>query len=295
VRTLGLIALVLGLLVVTAVAAPWVAAGLAALGFEFKFSRVWNRVFEVLLVVGVGLLWRRLDLGRAADLGLVRAGWARDLGIGLAVGLAGMLTGLLVCWLGGGLVPQVRFPEPWKTVRKALSGFAAAALVGGGEEVLFRGVLLRRLMADCGRAAGVVLVTALYGVVHALRPGGSREAHASAGLDRLLTLFAPLGDPGVLPAIAGLAALGAVLAFARLRTASLWIPVGIHAAVVAVFRVGRLFFHVRPKPAWLVGPGWPPLIGGVAGGVAVATMLALLVVVLQRRRRATGAPLACPG
>jgi hypothetical protein len=50
--------------------------------------------------------------------------------------------------------------------------------------------------------------------------------------------------------------LGLLLAVARLRTGGLWLSVGIQAAWVAVFRVGRLFLDIRKSPAWLVGPGW---------------------------------------
>lgn len=288
--TLGLIALVGLTLLVAAVSAPVVAAALAAAGFDFAFSRVWNRVFQTLLVVGVVVSWRRLDLGRANELGLARPAAARELGAGFAIGLAGMTLGLAACWLGGGLVPQLRFPDPWKTARKALSGLVAAAAVGGGEEVLFRGVLLRRLMLDCGPRLGVVLVSALYGVVHALRPGRQTAGGAAAGFERLVGLLAPLGDPSVWPAVLGLAALGAVLALVRLRSGSLWLAIGIHAAVVAVFRVGRLFFHVRTKPRWLVGSGWPPLVGGLAGGVAVLAILGLAVVWLRRRGGGSDAP-----
>jgi hypothetical protein len=63
---------------------------------------------------------------------------------------------------------------------------------------------------------------------------------------------------------------------ARLRSSGLWLPIGIHAAWVATFRVGRLFFDIRPTPPWLVGTGWPPLIGGAAGWIAVGVAAALL-------------------
>lgn len=287
-RTLGLIALVGLTLLLAAASAPAVAAALAATGFDFPFSRVWNRVFQVLLVAGVILSWRRLDLGRASDLGLTRPTAARDLAVGFAIGLAGMALGLVVGWLGGGLVPQLRFPDPWKTARKALSGLGAAAVVGGGEELLFRGVLLRRFMLDCGPRLGVVLVSLVYGVVHGLRPGRHAAGGAAAGFERLLGLLGPLGDPSVLPAVLGLAALGGVLAFARLRSGSLWLAIGIHAAVVAVFRVGRLFVHVRQRPQWLVGSGWPPLVGGLVGGVAVLSIFGLVVLWLRHRRAGGG-------
>ena len=76
---------------------------------------------------------------------------------------------------------------------------------------------------------------------------------------------------------------GLLLVAARLSTGSLWTAIGIHAAWVAVFRVGRLFFQVQPGPAWLVGGGWPPIVGGVAGWVAVAASAAILWRTVRRR------------
>jgi uncharacterized protein len=283
VPSLRLLAAALGLLAATALLSPWVAWTTQALGFDFKFSRVWNRVLQILLVLVVVFGWRRLDLGNGTQIGLVWPRWRRDVGLGLAVGLCGVGVALWVAYLGDGVRPAVRFDDPLKMVRKALAGLSGAMIIAIGEEALFRGVLLRRLMLDLGRTGGVAVTTALYAVVHALRPGGSREVYAWAGVDRIVNLFAPLGDPAVLPSILGLAALGGLLAWATLRTGSLWTAIGIHAAFVAVFRVGRLFVNIRRKPAWLMGPGWPPLMGGGAGFLAVGLTAALLWWALRRR------------
>jgi membrane protease YdiL (CAAX protease family) len=291
VRTLRLLGLVLGLLAVTAVASPWITIGFDRLGVAFKFSRVYNRVFEVLLVLAIVLGWRRLDLGSATEIGLRRPHWARDLGAGLLVGAVGVIAGVVACWLGGAMIPDLRY-EPGKTAMKALGGLLGAVIVGIGEESLFRGVLLRRFSADLGRGGGVLLATTIYAVVHALRPGGSKAAYPMAGIDRTIGLFAPLADALVVPSIVGLFALGLVLAWARLRTGSLWVSIGIHAAYVAVFRVGRLLFDIEKTPAWLIGPGWPPLIGGAAGLLAVAITAALLRVLLRRSERLPDARVA---
>jgi membrane protease YdiL (CAAX protease family) len=265
------------LLAATAVVSPWIAWALeAALGRPFTFSRVWNRVFEVLLVVGLALAWRRLDLGGPTAMGFRRAGWARDLGRGLGAGTAGLGVGLALCWAGGALRPQLRF-EPVKTAQKALLGAGAAIAVGVGEEALFRGVVLRRLSLDMGRMAGIAVTTGIYAAVHAI--GKSEKIArpmATAGFERLRTLFAPLARRRALPMLVGLAAFGLLLAWARLRSGSLWLPIGIHAGWVGVFRVGRLFFEIEPWPAWLVGPGWPPVVGGAAGLVAVLVTWLLL-------------------
>lgn len=277
-KTLGLIGVVGGVLLATAVASPWVMSALAALGYShFSFGRVYDRVFEGLLVVALVAAWRRLDLGSAGAVGLRDPAWGRQLARGVVVGLAGVAVALVVCWLLGALVPALRYP-PAKTVRKALLGLAAALAIGIGEETLFRGVLLRRLRRDLGTAPAVVGVTAVYAVVHALRAGRTPgPVDAWSGLARTTALFAPLADPAHVPQLVGLALFGLLLVAARVRTGSLWASIGIHAAWVTVFRVGRLFFDLRPRPAWLVGTGWPPLVGGAAGWIAVAVGALVLI------------------
>ena len=283
-KTARLAGLVVVLLAITTIASPMVASLLDGLGFSFKFSRVYNRVFEVLLVIALVVSWRRLDLGGPAAWGLRRPSWPRELSVGLAIGVAGLGLGLVAAWLGGGLVPELRF-DPAKTVRKAALGLVGAVLVGVGEEALFRGVLLRRLTLDLGPRAGLVLTTAIYAIVHGLRGGGKiATTGALAGWARTSSLFAPLADPTVWPGIAGLFVLGLLLASLRRRTGSLWPAIGIHAAWVAVFRVGRLFFDIRQRPAWLVGPGWPPLVGGAAGALALVATAVLVARWLRRRR-----------
>jgi membrane protease YdiL (CAAX protease family) len=283
VKTARLVALVVALVAVTTVASPLVASGLHAAGFRFTFGRVYNRVFEVLLVVALALGWRRLDLGGPSRWGFRRTAWCRELATGLAIGCAGLAVGLALAWLGGGLVPDLRY-DAAKTVRKAMLGLVAALLVGVNEEALFRGILLGRFTRDLGLRGGVLATTLVYAVVHALRGGGKGASGAFAGFTRTAALFAPLADPVVWPGVAGLFLLGLMLAWVRVRTGSLWPSIGIHAAWVGVFRVGRLFFNIRHRPGWLVGPGWPPLVGGVAGVVAVLAT-ALLVRAWLRRGR----------
>ena len=276
-RTLGLLGLVAAVLAMTALASPWVAwATAAVVGRPFAFARVYDRVFEVLLAVGVLTSWRRLDLGSATGIGFRRQAWARELARGLAIGLAGLAVGLAVAALFGGLVPALRFP-PGKTLRKALLGVAATVAITAGEEALFRGVVLRRIRRDAGDALAVVATTLAYAAVHVIRAHAGRgPAHAWSGVQQTITLFAPLASGAAVPQLVGLALLGWLLAVARLRSGALWLPIGIHAAWVATFRVGRLFFDVRSTPAWLVGTGWPPLVGGAAGWIAVGVAAALL-------------------
>lgn len=284
-RSLALAGMVVVLLGITALVSPTVTQALVGVGWHVSLPRVYDRVFEILLVIGVIAAWRRLDLGRPEVIGLRHPDWRRDLGRGIAIGVGGLAAGLLLGWLAGGIVPKLRF-APLKTVWKAALGFTGAVVVGVGEETLFRGILLRRFRTDVGRVGGVVLSTAIYAVVHALRTRGSGDLEGPwGGVLRTAGLFAPLADPHVWPSVAGLAGLGILLAVARLNTGSLWTAIGIHSAWVAVFRVGRLFVHIKPKPVWVVGPGWPPLIGGAAGALALAVSGALLWRMLRQRSR----------
>ena len=264
-KTLGVLGLVAGVLVATAIASPWIAWGL---GPRFTYARVFDRVFEASLLIAVVLAWRALDLGDAASIGFRSRDAAREVARGFVFGMAGLGVGLGLCALCGALEPALRFGAA-KTLRKMALGIAAALAIGVGEETLFRGVLLRRLRCDLGRWAGVVVTTALYVAVHVMRRRGSGGAvHAGSGFDQLAGLLAPFADGAVLAPLVGLVLLGAVLAAARLRSGALWLPIGVHAAFVAAFRVGRLFFRFAPAP-WLVGAGWPPLVGGFAGMLAI--------------------------
>src|SRR5256712_13254463 len=121
------------------------------MGWSFSFARVYDRVFEVLLVAGVLAGGRRLDRGSATGIGFRRPAWARELARGLAIGLAGLAVGIAVAALFGGLVPALRF-SPAKTLRKALLGAGAAVAIAVGEGALFRGLVLRRSRRGAGDA-----------------------------------------------------------------------------------------------------------------------------------------------
>jgi hypothetical protein len=130
VRSLKLVGLVLAALAGAVVLSPAVAWVLPLLaGKPFTFARVFDRVFQVLLVVGLVVAWRRLDLGSLGQLGLGRTGWARGFGRGLALGFAGLAAGLAFAWIAGGLRLEQRY-GPAKTVRKAPSARAPRSSSG---------------------------------------------------------------------------------------------------------------------------------------------------------------------
>jgi hypothetical protein len=278
--------LVVAVLVATSVAAPFVAWGLAA-GFgaahRFSFPRVYDRVLQIVAVIAL-VGWRRwLGIGSWPAIGLGRPAERRDLAVGLGLAIGGMVALLGAMWAAGVLSFGWRYPFA-KGVQKAILGILAAGLVGAGEEMLFRGVLLHGLLSHLRRGAAVAWVTAIYAVAHFLRGGKqSGPVTLTSGFERLLTAFAPLADPAVIPGLVGFVLLGLVLAAARLGTGALYLPIGLHAGWVFVLRVGRVGMDFPRWPGWWWGGRRPPIVSGVAGWLAIAATGIAVALVLRRR------------
>jgi hypothetical protein len=89
-----------------------------------------------------------------------------------------------------------------------------------------------------------------------------------------------------------LALLGLVLGLLAITAVtSPWVVLALRALGFA-FHFSRVYSDIRRTPAWLVGPGWPPLVGGAGGLVALAVTAILLLAVLSRRSRLPAPDLA---
>lgn len=123
-------------------------------------------------------------------------------------------------------------------VSKVLPGAVVVALI---EEILFRGVLLGIFLRAMRPAPAIAMLSFLFAFVHFLQPPPmvrvlDPEA-ANAGFELLGQIFRRFADPTSMASeFSILAAVGVVLAYARYRTASLWLPIGLHMGWV--FGVG---------------------------------------------------------
>ncbi|WP_367874309.1 lysostaphin resistance A-like protein [Luteolibacter sp. Populi] len=138
-----------------------------------------------------------------------------------------------------------------KAVKKALP---AALVIGLIEETLFRGVLFGIFLRAMRPAPAIAILSFLFAFVHFLEPPAGvviADPEASgAGFVMLGKIFARFGDP--MPMVSSflvLSAVGVVLAYSRYRTASLWLPVGLH--------FGWVFGEKIFKAATWVVPGLP--------------------------------------
>ncbi|MGB6223687.1 lysostaphin resistance A-like protein [Haloferula sp.] len=175
----------------------------------------------------------------------------------------------------GGVPNPLLMEIDWgKAFRKALP---TALVVATLEEVLFRGVLLGIFLRAMRPAPAIATLSFLFAFVHFLEPPvGVRvpdpEA-ADAGFVLLGQIFSRFADPfSMLGRFLVLASVGVVLAIARWRTASLWLPIGLHA--------GWVFSHVIFKSATWPVAGLPELVRWFVGASLLEGLLPLTIMVI---------------
>ena len=165
--------------------------------------------FWVVLIGTVVLAQRR---GAAVWGGFAREVWARDLVVGVVVGVATQLVLLPALYLP--LRSVIDVDELSAPAEDLLGGLGGASLIAIGigvvfvapvvEELFFRGLLLRALAARWSMATGVIGSAVIFGATH----------------------FQPLQFPGLV--LAGLVFAGAVVRAGRLG-ASIAVHVGFNA------------------------------------------------------------------
>jgi len=206
-------------------------ARLAAFFAETDFQRFFNRA---VLVAAIALLWplvRALRIRNVGeDLGLERDNrrWAHFFA-GFGIAIFTLVT--LGVWLVAADVYNFKSSIPWGRI--ALLPLSAIT-VGLIEELLFRGALQGVVRRTTNDGAALLFIAALFAAIHFLKPPENAVApHEVAwwsGFVLVPQAFWQWGDPKLL--LGGFSTLflvGLILGFARCRTRSLWMPVGLHA------------------------------------------------------------------
>ena len=153
---------------------------------------------------------------------------------------------------------------------------AAAIVVPFIEESFFRGLVLGILLRSSRVYLSMFLTSALFSVVHFLKApeGTSTVVTWTSGFQSIAHSFAQFNEPILV--VAGFTTLfliGWVLADARIRTASLWLPIGLHSGWIVgngVFsRIARREILLLP---WL---GRNLLVGLIPLAVVSATWIVI--------------------
>ncbi|NLT26885.1 MAG: CPBP family intramembrane metalloprotease [Microbacteriaceae bacterium] len=232
-------------------------SGMPAGGFSFDDGMLGGAplVAGLLVQAAVALAGYALLVNRAVrrrpSVELVRPGGLRQFGLGVLLGGGAVALAVGVLALAGAYrVTDVALTS------SALVGLAIGVGAAVAEEVFFRGIVLHLLAVRFGGWPAMIVVSVLFGLIHATNPG--------AGWGGALAI--------VLSA-------GLLLNAAYLVTGGLWLPIGIHfawnAAQSAVFgiTVSGTIEQRGLLESELVGPVW--LTGGAMGIEGSAVLIAI--------------------
>jgi len=199
---------------------------------------------------------------------------------GLRQGTTGFLSVVLIfALIAGGLILSGVFawkPPNGSMAAIALQGFATALGLAIFQELLFRGIALGIFLRAMRPLMAIALSALLFALVHFLNPPVGLDVidpdASGIGFELLRKIVIRFSELRiVLGTFIPLLALGAVLGYARWRTASLWLSIGIHAGLLFVNDVVASITVAEGLPNILSGPsfqqGLIPLVGILLAGV----------------------------
>jgi len=212
-----------------------------------RFSRYFNRAIlaGALLMLWPVLKWMGSSVRGGSEKGekkdwLARLDletnpvWWRHLLIGYAVAAIPLL---ILAWVYLSL-DLYRWRPGWdhSLVTLLLSALSTGLTVALMEEFVFRGALFAVIGKVLGPWPLLLSVSAFFALVHFLHPPAGLEippVTASSGFWMLGQIFGQFGNPQFLVAeFAVLFAIGLVLGYVRMKTASLWMGIGLHGGWV---------------------------------------------------------------
>lgn len=274
--------------------AHWLAShGIQEWLAELPLRKFFNRgvLISAALLLWPVILWIRLP--RVADLGLQpNAHRGRDLLVGfLGSFLVMVLFAVVLLNLG---VFSMRKAILWGGLGQVM---LSAVVVSVLEEAFFRGALMGLLMRSLSPAVALVSSSALYSIVHFLKPKDPaptvyENVHWWSGLELIPGTFAQFADwKLVLGGFVTLFFVGMILGITRLKTHSLWMAIGLHAGwIVGKFGLSKITRRKIPASETLPWLGEDITIGVASAGTVLLTGLLIALWFYYRRRKSTHGP-----
>jgi uncharacterized protein len=235
---------------------------------DTDFQRYFARSILISAFLLLPLVIRSIGPGRFRDLGLSRNPlWWRDviLGFLLTVGVTAAL-GFVAIQFG---IYTWKSHLPWNLVTAV---FLPALTVAVIEEVLFRGAILGLVRQTISTVPAIVLVSALFSIIHFFRPidGQISVVHWYSGFELIGKLSRRFTDPlAVGGGFTTIFVLGLLLADSVVRTRSLWLSIGLHTGTV----FGKMSFNKLTKQLTQAPPWFGPEL--TVGLASVLTLLFL--------------------
>jgi membrane protease YdiL (CAAX protease family) len=223
-------------------------------GFSYDFGRISRRYLILVTVVAFVVTRRSIPWTLCTHRGLRRRSPALLFGVSLGSGLVCAYVALIAV---SGQVAWAR-PAASFMIRKGVEFTLAALVIAFLEELFFRGILFRMMVADWGPCRALCVSSTVFAVLHCIS-GGYR---VGPGWDpwigmRLLKVYFTASDGSFIPdlrLIIGLFLLGCLASFLFLKTGSLWAPIGLHASIVLGSKLAKKALDRLPNfPDWLLG------------------------------------------
>ena len=229
----------------------WAAHAAAARGvttflMRFDFESFFHRALLICALVFLWPLLRSLRLRSLSDLQLRRNAhrW-RDAGAGWLIAAAPLTYAAIALLSHGNFA--LKNTISWGALGSIAAASAAVPVI---EETLFRGLVLGILLRASRPFPAAFITSAFFAIIHFLKAPDRTNATVtwSSGFRSIAHSFEQFSDPVmVLAGFATLLLVGAILADARLRTASLWLPIGLHSGWVFVSGVfGKMTRQTTP-------------------------------------------------
>jgi membrane protease YdiL (CAAX protease family) len=244
---------------------PAVIDSIAISAGRAKLDRFFSRALLISALALLPVLIRRVrKLPRKEDAGrhaLRKLTWPQrltHLACGLITGAVALGALGVILDLAGVAVPRETSISAGKLFSKA---FIPALGAGVIEELIFRGLILGLWLRACSFGTAWIGSSVMFSFVHFLSPpigmpiADPRSWHA--GFEILGATLGHFSNPlFFVTNFVTLALLGLVLGWCRLRTFSLWLPIGLHTGLVfalKTFSMSRSLDLGSPLYPWLIG------------------------------------------
>lgn len=211
----------------------WSAQRFSPFFAKYDFESFFHRA---LLICALAFLWpllRSLRLYSFRDLELEKNRHAlRDVVAGFLLAAIPLLVGTAV--LIATKIFLLKTAIPWNSLGPVM---AAAIVVPLIEEVFFRGLFLGILLRSLRPIVATLITSGFFAIVHFLKaPTRPNETVTwLSGFHSVANSFAQFADPMMmLASFTTLFLIGWILADARLRTRSLFLPIGLHSGWIFV-------------------------------------------------------------
>lgn len=225
-------------------------------GDIFPLAKLLSKATLVLLLISVFPFRKILKLSWQ-DLGFSPTKtFFRQIGLGLLLGLLTLAPVLLLLYASDVHVWDQGKTWTWaKILQKIGLGLFFALLIGVGEELLFRGLLLSYLRRQLPLMLAVAISALFYAALHFLKSKSVipfAQQNLGSGFELMQEAFANWLNPQIVTAFIGLFVVGVFLALLRSRLPdSLGFCIGCHAGWVWLIKVSKDFCNVNPQSDYL--------------------------------------------